>query len=437
MSQIEAPPPPGSGGLPLLGETLDLLRDPFGFVESRARRYGPVFRTRLLGRPTAVITGPDATGKFIDAEDVQREGAMPGNIQTLFGGRALPVLDGEEHHARKRAVMAAFSAEALDGYVPKIAAVVRDMLGRWAAAEEVHAVGELRRMAIEVIAGTMLDLGPGPELEAMRDDYAEVLRGFRGLPLPLPGTAYTKAKNAIERALARFRRQISAHEQAPRDDGLQRILGTRALDADAVARELHHLILAGLIVWAWCARLLVELDRHPEMRARLVREVSALPPEGPPPRDALDRLAYLDWVVSEVRRSTPVVPVAFGKARRTFTFGGYRIQAGWMVMWGPSASHMRPEVYPDPEAFNPERFGPERAEPARHPHAFAPNGAGDAMDGHKCAGYQLAPTLAKVFAVELLRGYTWTLAPGQELSYDWAHTPPPPKDGLRLKLLRR
>src|SRR5262245_27729201 len=134
MSEGEAPPPPGRGGMPFLGETLALLRDPFGFIESGARRFGPVFRTRILGRPTAIITGPDATGKFIEAEDVQRAGGMPGNIQTLFGGHTLPVLDGEEHHARKRVVMAAFAHDALAGYVPKLAEVVRAALERWQAA---------------------------------------------------------------------------------------------------------------------------------------------------------------------------------------------------------------------------------------------------------------------------------------------------------------
>src|SRR3954470_22033408 len=106
MSENQTSLPPGSSGLPLLGETLALLRDPFGFVETRARRLGPVFRTRLLGRPTAVITGPEATAKFVDDADVQRAGAMPANIETLFGGRTLPVLDGDEHRARKQAVMA-------------------------------------------------------------------------------------------------------------------------------------------------------------------------------------------------------------------------------------------------------------------------------------------------------------------------------------------
>jgi hypothetical protein len=36
----------------------------------------------------------------------------------------------------------------------------------------------------------------------------------------------------------------------------------------------------------------------------------------------------------------------------------------------------------------------------------------------------------------LLRDYTWELPP-QDLDYVWAESPPPPKDGLRLRVQRR
>jgi cytochrome P450 len=441
MSEREPPPPPGSDGPPVLGETLKLLRDPFAFVEARAQRLGAVFRTRVLGRRAAVITGPDATAKFVDDADVQRAGAMPGNIQTLFGGRTLPVLDGEEHHARKRAIMAAFSHDAVTGYVPQAGALMGEALARWAAADEVHGVDELRRMAIEIICRLLVGATPGPALDRLRADYDVVLRGFKALPIPLPGTGYTRAKSAIRRVLRAWRGEIRQHEAAAADarpdDGLSRILAARgALDADAIARELHHLVLAGLIIWAWCARLLIELEQHPGVRARLLAELAGLPP-GPPSLEALERLPYLEQVACEIRRITPVVPVSFGKGRRTFTFAGHTVPAGWMVLWGTTASHARADVYPSPERFDPERFAPDRAGPPRHPHAFAPNGAGDAMNGHKCAGYALAPALLKLFAVQLVRGYTWLLTPGQDVAYDWTEAPPVPKDGLRLRLRPR
>ena len=116
---MEGPPlPPGNTGLPVLGETLSALKNGFAFVEAGARRHGPIFKTNLFGRETAVITGPEASALFIDSARVQRAGAMPPHIETLFAGRSLPLLDGEEHRDRKYFVMAGFTREALASYLP-------------------------------------------------------------------------------------------------------------------------------------------------------------------------------------------------------------------------------------------------------------------------------------------------------------------------------
>ena len=146
---------------------------------------------------------------------------------------------------------------------------------------------------------------------------------------------------------------------------------------------------------------------------------------------------YLRQVSMEIRRLSPVVHVFFGKARATFEFAGHTIPKGWMVLWGIRSSHLRSEIYAEPTRFDPERFGPGRHEQDRHPHAFVPNGAGDAHQNHKCAGYEFAPLMLQVFLAELLRGgYRWTFAPDQDLSLDYAKVPPEPRDGLRVRITK-
>lgn len=54
------PLPPGSLGLPWIGETLAFVKDSFAFFAERRQKYGPVFKTRLLGEPVVCLTGPDA-----------------------------------------------------------------------------------------------------------------------------------------------------------------------------------------------------------------------------------------------------------------------------------------------------------------------------------------------------------------------------------------
>jgi hypothetical protein len=66
--------PPGTSGLPLLGETLPFMKDMFGFIHARTQRHGPVFRSHILGTPTAFISGPEVCDRWLDENQVQREG---------------------------------------------------------------------------------------------------------------------------------------------------------------------------------------------------------------------------------------------------------------------------------------------------------------------------------------------------------------------------
>lgn len=106
------PLPPGQRGLPLLGETLAFAKNPFGFIEQRLAAHGPVFRSQVLGRPTVVLAGPEATAQFLSDEKIQREGSMPPHVQELFGGQSLPLLDGDAHRARKLLVLEGLSRAA-------------------------------------------------------------------------------------------------------------------------------------------------------------------------------------------------------------------------------------------------------------------------------------------------------------------------------------
>ena len=411
--------PPGATGLPFLGEALYFLKDGFAFVEGRTERLGPVFKTKILGRPTEVIVGPDAAGQFIDETKIQREGGMLPHVQALFGGRALPVLDGEEHRERKAFVMSAFTRDALAGYLPEMQRLIAAAFAGWATGDELRWLDGFKRLALEVISTTILGLPVGPTFDAIARDYELVGGGFSSLPIPLPGTNYDRARRALDRILAVYATNAKEHLATPSSDGLSRILAARSardgrqITVDEAKVELHHIVVAGLIVWAWFVTAVHELERNPEVRGRLRAELASLP-AGPLTLESLMKAPYLMQVSMEIRRLSPVVHVFFGRARTTFEFAGHTIPEGWMVLWGIRSSHLRPEVYPEPTKFDPERFGPARHEQDRHPHAFVPNGAGDAHKNHKCAGYEFAPLMLQVFLAELLRGgYKWTFAPGQ------------------------
>src|SRR5690242_11173094 len=53
--------PPLVKGLPLLGSTLDLFRNPVALFVKAYQELGPIFRVRVPGREYRVLAGPEAT----------------------------------------------------------------------------------------------------------------------------------------------------------------------------------------------------------------------------------------------------------------------------------------------------------------------------------------------------------------------------------------
>ena len=270
---------------------------------------------------------------------------------------------------------------------------------------------------------------------------ATAIGGFASLPIPLPGTAFTKAKAALGRILAEYETLIRERQAAPKDDGLSRILAARTSAGQAISiedarMELHHIVVAGFIVWAWFLTAILELAKHPDARERMEAEIRAKAPDGRPDLSTLGRMHELQMTSMEIRRLSPVVHVFFGKAKETFEFKGFTVPKDWMVLWGHRASHLDSGVYSNPQAFDPMRFSPERAEHHLHEHAFVPNGAGP-VTGHKCAGYEFAPVFLQVFLVELCRAYDVAISQPQDLSFDWSKIPPEPKEGLRAVVTRK
>lgn len=433
--EILAPMPPGRDGLPGIGETPAFMKNGFAFITERTREFGPVFRTSILGRRTAVITGPDACAVWIDRERIERRDAQPGPIFKIFAGPSLPHLDDETHRERKALMLAGFTRDALASYLPGLVEVIDGQLAQWRSqGGSFDAMPAFKRLAIEGICRNFL--GPiGPEqAQAIVADYTTVTRGIGALPLSAPGTAFGRALAARDRLLAFFMETIRRRGFTPTGDGLSRILAARlsngaAMKPDAMMRELHHVVIAGYIIFAEFARSVIELNRGPELRRGIEEEIAAL--GGDVSLEALERMTGLTRFVMEVKRLTPILPAIFGRARATFAFKGHMIPKGWMVLWGLRSTLVEQSLYSSPEHFDPERFSDERAEHRRHEHAFVPHGPGGSTS-HVCPGTDYASIFMKLFVIRLLRnGGAWKPVV-ENPEYDWSLTPPEPKGGLKI-----
>jgi retinoid hydroxylase len=433
--------PPGRMGPPLLGQTLEFVRNPYRFLEVRRARYGPVFRSRVVGRRVAFLSGVEGAEAFYDPRNVGREDAHPFLMVDMFGGTNFEMYDGPRHLALKTIALTAFDHAAIGGYLPDLQRLIEGTLDRLADGPAFPATAELRLLAIEAICWNVMGIAPGPETEAMAREYATLLAGLAApVPVRIPGTTYGRAMAARDRLLGRIRAVVEDRRASPGTDGVSRMLtavapdGRTATDHETVL-EVHHIVVAGFIVYALMAEVMVELARQPDLRARCAEEVDTHAADGPLTMDALARLATSTNVVLEAKRVVPLVPIAFGRAVRTFACAGFEVPEGWTVWLALHLMNRDPAIYASPELFDPDRFGAPRAEPRAHPMAFIPQGA-EPPTGHRCLGLDYSTYLVLCFLVLLVRGYAWDLPP-QDLSYDWRKRPPERRDRLVVTLRRR
>ncbi|CAA7045207.1 unnamed protein product [Microthlaspi erraticum] len=82
--------PPGTMGFPIIGETCDFFKpsgfnDIPSFVKKRMLRYGPLFRTNILGSKTVISTDPDVNFQIFRQENTCFEIGYPDIFFKVFG----------------------------------------------------------------------------------------------------------------------------------------------------------------------------------------------------------------------------------------------------------------------------------------------------------------------------------------------------------------
>ena len=156
-------------GAPFLGESLQFLKDPFGFTLARTRQHGSVWKTRLLGDTVVFFAGPRAFSFFMNPEHFTRQAGSPRFLQYLLHPDAVPFLDGERHRLRKQLLLAAFRDRALDSYLPSIFAILTRFVDGWTAAGEQPVAPELSQLVFDIADALFAAGDPArsnPEIEA-------------------------------------------------------------------------------------------------------------------------------------------------------------------------------------------------------------------------------------------------------------------------------
>ncbi|KAF8093683.1 hypothetical protein N665_0380s0004 [Sinapis alba] len=128
--------------------------------------------------------------------------------------------------------------------------------------------------------------------------------------------------------------------------------------------------------------------------------------------DDIERLEYLQMVIKETFRITPLVPLLVPReASKDVKIAGYDIPKKTWIHVNVWAVHRNPDVWKDPEAFIPERFMDNEIDYKGLNFELLPFGSGRRM----CPGMGMGLALVHLTLINLIYRFDWKLPEGMEV----------------------
>ncbi|MCB9761065.1 MAG: cytochrome P450 [Alphaproteobacteria bacterium] len=440
------PLPPGPRW-PRPVQTLAFAMRPLAFTRWCLARYGGPFTLRLgRDQDLVFVAEPEHVRVVLSGQDRRlRLDRYVRILEPIVGPRSLQLIEGSKHTHHRRILMAPFRRAKILEYSQDIAEIAARHVARWPAGRPMSTYDAFERISLEVILRILFGLRDPEEVAEARDKN-EAVAGVHALLLMFPELQrdlgrwspwgrFLRARDRLDALLyghiAQRRAAVTAGED-PADVLGQLILAEDEdgpLSDEDLRDELVTLIGTGHDTTAagltWTLGWLI---RTPAVHERLMAELDALGPE--PSLEALEGAPFLDAVVKEAMRISPVLPGITREVAEPLELGGWTLPVGTQLVAASNLSHHLPQHFADPGAFEPTRF--LEGKPPRD--VFYPFGGGPRM----CFAWAFGVSELKLVLSRVLAAYTFT-APGSNWPRArWRHITVVPADGgLLIPTARR
>ncbi|XP_015085106.1 cytochrome P450 87A3-like isoform X1 [Solanum pennellii] len=367
--------PPGSMGWPLLGETIPFFApntslDIPPFVKERMQRYGPIFRTSLVGRLVIVSTDPDFNYFIFQQEGKLFQSWYPYTFTEIFGRQNVGSLHGFMYKYLKNMVLNLFGPESLKNMLPEIEKIANNNLKRWSRQTSVEMKEASAKMIFDITGKKLISFDYENSTENVSENFVAFIKGLISFPLYFPGTAYYKCLRGRKKIMKMLKRMLEERKSQPRkeqsdffDYVLEELQSKDTILTEAIALDLMFVLLfASFETTSLAITLAIKfLHQHPKALKELTEEHEAIIRKRESASNGLTWQEYKSMkftfqFINETVRLANIAPVIFRKALKDINFKEYTIPAGWAVMVSPPAVHLNPTKYEDPLQFNPWRW---------------------------------------------------------------------------------
>ncbi|CAL1355815.1 unnamed protein product [Linum trigynum] len=427
--------PPGSRGLPLIGETLQFMaairsnRGFYDFVRIRRLRYGSCFKTSIFGSTHVFVSSTESAKAILNNESGRFSKHYIGSIAELVGEKSLLLCASQQHHKMIRSrLMGLVSSRSVGTFIEQFDELVVRRLGRWENDSTVVVLDQALQVTFEAMCKMLMGLEGGiPEMKSLYDDVSSIYQAMLAFPLRLPWTRFYRGLKARKRVMERLGRMISERRESPQaheEDFLQQLLaggegGSRLTDEE-IKDNILTMIIAGQDTTAsaitWMVKFLGENPRVLDtLRAEQLGILERRSGMEFLTAEDLSEMSYAMKVIKESLRMASIVPWFPRLALKDGHIEGYKIMKGWNINVDARSIHFDPNLYNQPAKFNPSRFDDDEEEPIRASSFLA-----FGMGGRTCLGMNLARAMMLVFLHRLVTSYRWEVVDSDSSIEKWA-----------------
>ncbi len=384
--------PAGISGLPLIGNLLDLARDPLDFITRLQREHGDYVQFSLgKGRRTLLVSDPQAI-KQVLLETGKRYGkGMSTYAMRKILGNGLVMSEGDLWKRQRKLVAPAFQHHALGQYADLMVALTQDHIAAWEPGSERDIYEEMMLLTQRIIMMALFHVDVAHDAKEAAEAFDAMMRGLSAemsgldalLPSFVPTLSRMQMSSAVELINRRLRAIIAerAAGESSTADLLAALMAARddegaPMSEEQLLDELRTLYLAGhettanMLSWSWML-----LSQNPDAYARLEEEIDCVLQGRTPTFEDVQKLPYTNAVLKESLRSYPAAWVHNRIANEDVQIGGYAVPAGTYIWMSPWIVQRDARWFNEPGAFRPERWLAPKAElpPAD---AYIPFGGG-------------------------------------------------------------
>ncbi|RBI62430.1 cytochrome P450 [halophilic archaeon] len=438
---MESDIPDGPGGLPLVGNIVDLVRGQGDFYEAVAEEYGDVARITLPGiGEMFLLSDPAAIEQVLlgESEQYTKAAFSQDQLGELLGD-GLVLSKGDHWQRQRQMIQPAFYRERIGEYADVMVRRTAELTDEWESGGTYDIEDEMKQLTLRILADAMF----GTDIDYDEWEIRETVRALQepGKPrkqplayvvpkwVPIPMWRRYKAGIAhIEDLIAELidRRQ---HSDAGREDLLSMLLTARGEDGtgmsdEQIRDELITFLFAGhettatALTFTWYL-----LGKHPDVERRLVAELDDVLGGDQPTMADLPDLTYTEDVIREAMRMYPPVPMIPRETTTNVELGGYQFPEGTVVVPAQWTVHHDETYYEEPWAFRPERWTDGFSDDVPR-FAYFPFGGGP----RRCIGEQFAMIEAQLVLATIAQQYSLDVEASDSLDLSVSITTRPMED---------